>query len=649
VSGPFQRFPIFVMAGTARRGRVKTPIQDRFKRIGDGPGREPVSAGAVKWGKIAVPDRSGVDVESGCVVMNEIDRDMSEGGSTDPRDERIGSLLNDFFDRRARGEAISEAAFLAEHQEYRDELREHLRGLDLIRDMGSGSAHDPADDRTRPVGGSSAINTLSKSVLPQITGYDVQKQIGRGGMGVVYKAVQKSTSRVVALKVLLEGPFATDIARKRFEREIALAAQLKHPCIIPIFDSGDFDGRLYYAMEHVYGHGLTEYLKVNPINAEAKLRLFARICDAVSHAHQRGVIHRDLKPGNILVDGGGVPHVLDFGLAKAGSLADAQLSMTAQIVGTPAYMSPEQAAGDPGGIDTRSDVYSLGVMLYEMMTGTLPYETNVSIGRVLQNIAHAEPVLPRKVKAEIDTDVEAIILKALEKDREKRYQSVDLLSTDIRNHLSGAPISAVPATGIYLLKKGLKRHRRLVMIVGCLVLAAGVTMGVLRRTIRKEEASRQKVQELTANVVTGEQKLIEEREAAERQRQASAALAQVTDLFVSGAAENLPPEQKKVLAELMRDTASMFGKKDKAAAIPDLLGKFTRALIDAQVSSQAAPTTSDAKPVEAAEKKKQDEVYKRILETMFRAVTTQQMVETQATSSPAIPPEPPGAPSSTQP
>jgi len=581
--------------------------------------------------------------------MSEIDRDNSMTDSTDPRDERIGALLNDFFDRRARGEAISEAAFLAENQEYRDELREHLRGLDLIRDMGSGSANDLADDRTRPVGGSSAVNALPAMALPKITGYDVQKQIGRGGMGVVYKAVQKSTSRVVALKVLLEGPFASDTARRRFEREISLAAQLKHPCIIPIFDSGQFDGRLYYAMEHVYGHGLTEYLKVNPITVQAKLRLFARICDAVGHAHQRGVIHRDLKPGNILVDGAGVPHVLDFGLAKAGSLADAELSMTAQIVGTPAYMSPEQAAGDPGGIDTRSDVYSLGVMLYEMMTGTLPYETNVSIGRVLQNIAHAEPVLPRKLQPKLDTDIEAIILKALEKDRENRYQSVDLLATDIRNHLGGSPISAVPATGLYLLKKGLARHARLIAISACLILAAAVTLGVLNRSVRKVEETRAQVNELKADVAKGDQQLVEERAAAEQQRQASAALAQLTELFVSGSAEDLPPEQKKLLSELMRDTASIFGKRDKAAAIPELLGKVTRAVIDAQVNSQTTPPSAASQPAEEVKKKKeQDEVYKRILELMLQAVT-QQAVGSAATSAPANPPDTPEPEVATEP
>jgi len=599
---------------------------------------EPDEVGSSKWGKIAISDGSFGSEESGRGTMKQ-DRDNPDGNAIDPREERIGALLNDFFDRRAKGEPVTEAAFLAANEEFREELREHLRGLDLIRDMGSGSSNKLADDQTRAVGGSSGVNALTPKTLPTIPGYDVQKQIGRGGMGVVYKAMQKSTSRVVALKVLLEGPFASDVARKRFEREIALAAQLKHPCIIPIFDSGTFDGRLYYAMEHVYGHGLAEYVKVNPINAAAKLRLFARICDAVSHAHQRGVIHRDLKPGNILVDGGGMPHVLDFGLAKAGSLADAQLSMTAQIVGTPAYMSPEQAAGDPGGIDTRSDVYSLGVMLYELMTGTLPYETNVSIGRVMQNIAHAEPVLPRKVKSEIDPDVEAIILKALEKDRDKRYQSVDLLATDIRNHLEGAPISAVPATGLYMLKKGIKRHSRLVALVTCLIVAGGVAIAVLQRSVRKAEQSQKKALDLQAGIDTINREQVEKREATEREK--ADAMRKVFDLMMSSQLTDQPPEKQKVLTDLSADLINMVGQKDKAAALRNLLPKIGRAV--AMAEAESAPTDSDATagshPAADPQKKEQDEVYKRILDAMLRAVT-QQMVGTEATTAPADEPVP---------
>ncbi len=595
--------------------------------------------GPSNWGKIAVPDDSGGFVESGRGIMKD-DRDNQNGGSTDPRDERIGELLNDFFDRRARGESISEAAFLAENQEYRDELREHLRGLDIIRDMGSGSSNDLADDQTRHADGSSGVNALTPRKLPTIPGYDVQKQIGRGGMGVVYKAMQKSTSRVVALKVLLEGEFASDVARKRFEREIALAAQLKHPCIIPIFDSGSFDGRLYYAMEHVYGHGLSEYVKVNPINAAAKLRLFARICDAVSHAHQRGVIHRDLKPGNILVDGGGVPHVLDFGLAKAGSLADAQLSMTAQIVGTPAYMSPEQAAGDPGGIDTRSDVYSLGVMLYELMTGTLPYETNVSIGRVMQNIAHAEPVLPRKVKSDLDADVEAIILKALEKDREKRYQSVDLLATDIRNHLEGAPISAVPATGMYLLKKGIKRHAMLLAILCLVIVIGGVIFSVVHKSVRKAEQSQQKADVLQGNIDTRNRVETERREEAERKKAES--MRQVFDYMMSGQLANQPPEKQKVLTEISADLINMVGQKDKAAALRNLLPKIGKAMAEVESSATQAPPVTGSQPATVTQKQEQDEVYMRILDAMLRAVTQQISVEEPpTTTAPAVPP---GAP-----
>ena len=402
----------------------------------------------------------------------------AESLEASPRDERLGELINEYFDRRERGEKISAEDFLSEHPDDAAELREHLGGLDLLAKLGSSSRD--ATRETVPFDGSSAQDHLAaaKAALPDIPGYDVLKQIGRGGMGIVYKAIQKSTKRLVALKLLLEGPFASDNARKRFEREIALAAQLKHSNIIPIYDSGQADGRMYYAMEHIFGLALGDYLNAHHMDTAARVRLFLKICGPVSHAHQRGVIHRDIKPTNILVDGDGEPHVLDFGLAKAGLLGEVNTSVTAQIVGTPAYMSPEQAAGDPTGIDTRVDVYALGVLLYEMITGTMPYETNVAMGKILHNIAHAEPAHPSKHVSRIDGDLSAIMLKALEKRKEDRYQSVDAFAGDLSRFLAGEPISAKPASSLYLLRKAAMRHR-FALGVGAMVLLFAVSLGAI--------------------------------------------------------------------------------------------------------------------------------------------------------------------------
>ena len=197
-----------------------------------------------------------------------------------------------------------------------------------------------------------------------IEGYELLREIHRGGQGVVYKAVQKATKRTVALKVLLEGPYASPRQRHRFEREIDLVASLQHPNIVTVYDSGvTHDGRHYFAMEYIHGLSLDAYLSDKALTVDETLLLFQQICAAVNYAHQRGVIHRDLKPANIRIDSNGKPHILDFGLAKAAgaSLADgAPVTVTGEFMGTLAYASPEQTQGDPHLIDIRTDVYSLG-------------------------------------------------------------------------------------------------------------------------------------------------------------------------------------------------------------------------------------------------------------------------------------------------
>jgi len=209
-----------------------------------------------------------------------------------------------------------------------------------------------------------------------VEGYQVLSEISRGGQGVVYKAVQTATHRTVALKVLREGPYATERERRRFEREIDLAAGLDHPNIVTVYESGMTEDRPYFAMQYVRGQPLDRHVREKESGVEETLRLFLKVCGAVNHAHQRGVIHRDLKPANVLIDGEGEPHVLDFGLAKAAGAAltgeGRPVTETGQFLGTLAYASPEQTKGDPGLIDIRTDVYALGVMLYEALTGEYP-------------------------------------------------------------------------------------------------------------------------------------------------------------------------------------------------------------------------------------------------------------------------------------
>ncbi|RMF78090.1 MAG: serine/threonine protein kinase, partial [Planctomycetota bacterium] len=278
----------------------------------------------------------------------------------------------------------------------------------------------PADEPTRVSDGPGGAANQPR---PHIDGYEIHEELHRGGQGVVYRATQLAFKREVALKVLLEGPFAGETSRVRFEREIELAASLQHPNIVTILDSGTTDGRCYFAMEYVDGQRLDAYLRDRQPDLAQTLALLRQIAETVHFAHQRGVIHRDLKPSNILIDSAGQPRILDFGLAKATADADPQkttvrmVSTTGQVIGTLAYMSPEQAAGSAD-VDIRSDVYSLGVIAYEALLQATPYPVDGPLGEVLQRIARDEPIRPRAMRSsarfgkQIDDELETILLKS---------------------------------------------------------------------------------------------------------------------------------------------------------------------------------------------------------------------------------------------
>jgi len=314
------------------------------------------------------------------------------------------------------------------------------------------------------------LNIVAPAPLPEKIGpYKVVRRIGAGGMGVVYEAEQAEPSRRVAVKVV-RAPVGTDSHHVQlFQREIQALGRLRHPAIAQIYDAGHTkDGQQYFAMELVDGRPLVEFCELADLSPRDRLTLFAEVCKAVQYAHQRGVIHRDLKPANILVDEEGKPHVLDFGLARVVDPdADATRSLLAgkALVGTLPYMSPEQTQDDPGDLDIRTDVYSLGVILYEMLTGVYPYEVAGRMAEVLRNIAEAEPKRPSTVSSRINDEVETIILKTLSKERERRYQSAETLAQDVEHYLNGEPIDAKRDSGLYVLRKQLKRYKVSVAIV----------------------------------------------------------------------------------------------------------------------------------------------------------------------------------------
>ena len=294
-------------------------------------------------------------------------------------------------------------------------------------------------------------------------GYDIHEQLPVGGQAVVYKATQKATKRTVALKVLLQGPHASMRAQYRFEREVDLAASLQHPNIVTIYDSGINKGQYYFAMQYVEGKPLDEFVESEKLSVRRIMELFEKVCSGVAYAHQRGVMHRDLKPGNILVDADGEPHILDFGLAKLTNGSEqtspemAMTSIPGKVIGTLAFMSPEQASAQPDKIDVRTDVYSIGIILYKILTDCFPYDVSGSMLAILRTIQEAEPIRPSKI-IRLNSDVEAILLKSLAKEPTRRYQSAAHLQQDIDYWLKGMPISARADSSIYLLRKIITRH-----------------------------------------------------------------------------------------------------------------------------------------------------------------------------------------------
>ena len=307
-----------------------------------------------------------------------------------------------------------------------------------------------------------AAQVLGPFAEPTVTGYEIQERIAQGGMGVVYKARQLFTKRVVALKVMLAGSSASQAARRRFRREVELTARFQHPGIVRVLEGGETcAGQPYYAMDYVAGVPLKDWIAATNPDARTIATLFLELCDGVDYAHRHDVVHSDLKPGNVLIDNDGEPHILDFGLARAldGGLSEDGLSSHDSPGGTLPYLSPEQATGTPEDIDARTDVWALGTMLFEALTGQLPFSPAESRLELRQRICYDSPRSPSLLSDNVDRGLEAVILKALAKEKADRYQSAREMGEDLQRYLTGEPISAVRGSIAYLLRKKLARHQ----------------------------------------------------------------------------------------------------------------------------------------------------------------------------------------------
>jgi tetratricopeptide (TPR) repeat protein len=375
----------------------------------------------------------------------------------------------------------------------------------LRREVESLLAHDKEDFIESP-----ALEAMAKKLakvpidggtcLPTTIGrYQILRLLGEGGMGVVYEAEQEHPHRTVALKVIKPGFTGPELLR-RFEQESEALGRLQHPGIAQVHEAGNVDNGFgpqpYFAMELVLGESLLQYARAHQLSVRQRLELIAKVCDAVHHAHQRGIIHRDLKPSNILVAEDGQPKILDFGVARVMDSEEHATRQTdlGQLVGTVAYMSPEQMLADPLELDTRSDVYALGLILFELLAGRLPYTVSGQLHEALSTIRDQDPVPLSSFNRACRGDIETIVGKALEKDKTRRYASASEMAADLRHHLNDEPIAARPPSARYQLQKFARRHRTLVAGVAAvlLVLVVGIIASTweARRAQRAEQAAR---------------------------------------------------------------------------------------------------------------------------------------------------------------
>jgi len=364
---------------------------------------------------------------------------------------------------------------------------------ELVRLM---AAHDDSRD------GFLEPAALGLPIPERLKNYRILGVLGAGGMGVVYQAEQENPRRTVALKVIRPG-LASGVLLRRFEYEAQFLGRLQHPGIAQIFEADTADTgygpQPFFAMELVRGQPITDYARAHALDTRARLALLIQVCEAVAHAHQNGVIHRDLKPGNILVHESGQPKILDFGVARA---TDADVQATTlgtslgQIVGTVPYMSPEQLSGRAEDVDTRCDVYALGVLAYELLAERPPFElAGQSLLDAVRVIRDQEPIPLRNVNRRFRGDLDTLTAKALEKDKTRRYPSADALAADLRRFLRHEPISARPPSARYQMHKFALRHRGLVAglatALAMLLLGAGVSATLAVRATRQRDRARQ--------------------------------------------------------------------------------------------------------------------------------------------------------------
>ncbi len=324
-------------------------------------------------------------------------------------------------------------------------------------------------------------------LLGELGDYELLEEVGRGGQGVVFRARQKSLNRTVALKVISLGQWASKAHLKRFRLEAEAAARLEHPGIVPIHEVGERDGQCYFSMKFVEGGQLDEVVRRTPISIRQAVELIAKVARTVHYAHEHGILHRDIKPGNILLDQKGEPHLTDFGLARLVE-SESTVTRTMEVLGTPSYMAPEQAVGNNAAISSLTDVYGLGAVLYQLLTGQPPFAGGTTY-ETIKLLLETEPRPPRLLNPKIDRDLSTICRKCLEKDPKRRYSSAVALAEDLEHWLNHEPIHA-RRTGIFTRSRKWVRRNLSIAVMAAMLLALAVLLGVI---VWKGEFPRQPV------------------------------------------------------------------------------------------------------------------------------------------------------------
>jgi serine/threonine protein kinase len=463
---------------------------------------------------------------------------MSEPRPDSPsREERINKAIADYLTAAQAGQRPDPREWLDRFSDVADELRSFFSDRDGFLAFAGGP----------PSADVSPTPRTSSSPPVSLGDYELLEELGRGGMGVVYRARQSSLPRQVALKLLLDADWASPDEQQRFRREAEVVARLEHPHIVPVYEAGLCDGLPYLSMKLIEGGNLARAVAAGrwPVGEKETQRavaaLLVKIARAVHHAHQRGVLHRDLKPANVLLDEQGQPHVTDFGLARR--LSDpTYLTPTGTVIGTPCYMAPEQAAGAKD-VTTAVDVYSLGAILYELLTGRRPFEGE-SVLETLLRVQEEEPARPRTLNRRIDRDLESVCLKCLEKDPRRRYRSAEALANDLEGWLRGESVPPRPTRRIGRFMKWVRRRPAIATLLAlCLLTVLAVSVVFLRQS-RAEADLRRTLTELSENERKERKRVDDERNFRSYLDAVRAAAKELENTQVYGAAPNKDPRRR---------------------------------------------------------------------------------------------------------